>query len=164
MQYKDPTKKILSALYQTLSGITEANTYSFVPSNKDKPYIYIGDIQLIEQKVSCFVLSGTLTVELFTGTNRWTGSLETPLEISSRIKWYMKRDKNSILNLSPTHTMIYMRMVNDSGLQQISNIENLYINTIQYEFELQQNPGYTERVITDHGILESPDCIPFEYI
>jgi len=163
MLYKDPTTKIIKALYQTLSGITEAATYSFVPNNKKNHYIFIGDVQLIEKQVSCFVVAGSFTVELYTGTNGWTGSLTTPFDIAATIKSKIKPNNNSILDLSPSHTMIFMRMINDSGLQQISDTEKLYINTIQYEFELQQNPGYTERVIANNGELENPDCISLEY-
>lgn len=138
MSYKDPTKTILKSLYSTLSVIQDINVYSFVPNNKENPYIFIGDIQLTENKTSCFTISGTFTIELFTGTSGWTGSIEKPLDISSQIKSLMKPNKGSILDLLPDHKMIFMRMINDSGLQQISNIEKLYINSIQYEFELQQ--------------------------
>ncbi len=163
MLYKDPTKSIFKSLYETLSGITGVTTYSFVPNNKENPYIFIGDIQLIENKVSCFILSGTLTVELFTGTNKHISSLSDALDIATDIKYRMKNDKGSILNLKPSHKMIYMRMVNDSGLENISETEKLYIDSIQYEFELQQLPGYMDRVDSAGGIVESPNCIPFEY-
>ena len=162
MLYKDPTKAILKALFETLEPVG-LPVYSFVPNDTSNPYIFIGDIQLNENQTACFIVSGTFTVELYTGSNSWVNSLDVPLTWAQDIKTALKQDKGSVLDVNPTHTMIYMRMDNDSGLQQYSNIERLFVDTIQYEFELQQNTGYVYRVEQAGGIVDNPECVPWEY-
>lgn len=160
---KDPRNRLLRQLVSRLTPVG-LPIFSTVDLNSANPYIYIGDIQLSEvDNKTTWMQSGTFTVELFTGTSAWTGSLLEPISWIFDIKNALQTIKTDVLELDPTHQMIYMKLQNDSGLQNYSSSQKMYIGSLIYEFQIIELVYYEERVENDGGTIESITCIPVEY-
>ncbi len=155
----DNRTEILNALVTALTPVG-LDIYSFVPNDMTKPYIYIGDLFFEElQNKDAARLRGIVTIELVTGTNAWIGSFIKPLEWYNSIKYYIKPFKTATL----LDNMVYLRLSSDTGLEQINEKERVFVGTLQYEFEIQQEPSiieaYYNRVTADGGIIESLNCL-----
>ncbi len=158
----DNRYNILAALVTRLTPIG-LPVYSVVPQDMSQPYIYIGDLFFEEMPYKDgFLLGGTLTVELLTGSNEWLGSIEQPLKWYNDIKLALKPYKKFVL----IDKMIYMRMDLDTGLEQLTPTDRIYAATLQYEFQLQQSKPwhdvvceYVQRVQLDGGTVEAVECL-----
>ena len=149
---KDVRRTIESELVDALSSM-DIDVYNYVPSNHAEPYIYIGDISTGQiankQKVE---MIGTFTVELWTGTKEWLNSLERPLKWLDEIKVAIQPTRNSRLDLDPYFKMVYLKLDNDTGLQQYSPDKRQFVATIQYEFEFMQlYDDFTEYNVVHSG-------------
>ena len=78
---KDTRHNILTAIYDLLDPLG-LPVYSIIPDNEPEPFIYLAEIDTQELPgKDFFVYGGTVAVELYTGTQEYTGSLETILQL-----------------------------------------------------------------------------------
>lgn len=160
---KDSRHSIYEQLFDLLKPVG-VPTYSVIPNNIDKPFIYLGDIQFTEgQDKSGFLVTGFASIELYSGSNEWTGSLVPLLDNLYMIKYYLQPSKGFTLDLSPFFSMAYWTLSSDTGLLQYSTTERLHVATLQYRFALKEATGFATRVATDNGIMEALACIPIPY-
>ena len=152
---KDIRAKIYEAITTRLSQMV-VPVYSFVPSNEDSPFIFIelSSLEQIQNK-SKFYQLGVVDVELFSGTNTYEGSIQTYVQYMNEIKVRLQPYRAFKL----VDDMTYWRVMNDGGIQQISDTERVYVGTVQYEFEYQQPYTYYDRVINDGGTVEAYECV-----
>lgn len=148
---QDPRLAMLTTLKFMLDPIG-LPVYSVVPSNSAEPFIYIGEIET-QQDVNKdhFQLSGTFNVELYTGSNAYTGSLTDPLTWLNQIKEIMQPNRSSVLDLGPQFIMQYLLLFNDTGLNQYSSDEKLYNAIVQYEF-MMTNYTVTVQNVIHNGV------------
>lgn len=148
---QDIRANILGALSTALSP-TGLGVYSFVPDNTSKPFIYIGEIELTQApNKSNFYQEGTVMVTLYTGDAGWSGSLSQPLSWLNEIK--VRLQYQVAHKLLPQ--MTYWMLLNDTGLENISDTERQYIANLQYEFHYAQPLTYPDRVVNDGGVVEN---------
>lgn len=116
------------------------DVFSFVPSNHDKPYIYIGDISYGPEEANKdrFRVNGIATVELFTGTLNPRGSIIQELTWLDEIKVALQPTKGFVLDIYPYFSMTTWTIENDTGLYVIDQKERVYAAAIQYGFEQEQ--------------------------
>ncbi len=160
---KDPRYNIYEELVNTLS-VVGTPAYTVIPSNSDKPFIYLGDIQFSEiQDKSGFLTEGFASIELYSGSNEWVGSIEPLLNTLFEIKYYLQPYKGSVIDLKPEFDMVYWKLSSDTGLIQYSTTERLHVATLQYTFKIKEAEGYISRVLRDDGIIEAINCLPIKY-
>ncbi len=133
---RDPRFVILEQLNSKLSTLL-IPVYSVIPDDTPTPFVYIGDIQLSEiQNKTHFQLGGFATIEVYSGTNAWVGSIAPLLTSLDNIKVALRPNKNSVLDLSPKFNMSYWKLQSDTGLIQYSTTERLFVATLQFSFEI----------------------------
>lgn len=160
---KDPKYKIYKELVGLL-GTIDTPVYTVIPANSDKPFVYLGDIQLTEiQNKSQFFIEGFVSIELYSGSNGYVGSLKPLLDTLYQIKYYLQPNKGFVIDLTPQFSVSYWKLSSDSGLIQYSITERLHVATLQYTFKLLEASGFASRVDSDNGIMEALDCIPIQY-
>lgn len=131
---------------------------SFVPNNHKTPYIYIGGINTFQvQNKEAFELQGLITVELWSGTNEWKGSLKQPLKWLDEIKVRLQPTTRTRLDISPYFKMSYLRLENDLGIQQYGQTQRNWVATIEYDFEAMQILD----AIEEEGVVHQ--TVPVEY-
>ncbi len=156
---KDIRTQFLKKIYKDLQGVG-IPVYSVIPNNEPNPFIYIGDITSGEiANKSQFHTSGTVTVEMFTGTEVYVGSLIEPLSYYNSIKWILKPTKNYTPALYGFNISTW-NLDADSGLQQFSSTERMFVGTLLYNFTSTEHQGYIDRVESNGGTITSIDCIP----
>ena len=139
---RDSRREILKQLIILLEPIG-LPVYSVVPDNVPHPFIYIGSIQTQQTlNKQNFEILGTVEVELFTGTNEWSGSLDVPLGYLESIKMILQPSVNFVLPLGSSLWMVWWTLFNDTGLFTISSTEKIYSAVLQYEFEISDNTKF----------------------
>lgn len=161
---KDVRHSILYSLTNVLADVG-LPVWSYVPNNTEEPYIFIGDIdtQQLGNKDE-FRIGGTFSVELYTGSNEWKGSLETPLEWLYKIKQTLQPNVSSVLELNTIFDMTYLTLEFDSGIQQSTDTKRIYFAQMTYSFETIENQSYVDRVEEDGGTMEAETCLPFQLV
>ena len=152
-------KDVRQTIYAAITALLEPMaipSYSFVPSNEGTPFVFfeLSALEQIENK-SNFYQQGVLDVELFSGTNQSTASIQTYIDYMNEIKVRLQ----PYIAFKPVNEMTYWRVLNDAGLQQISETERVYVGSIQYEFQMLQSLTYYDRVVNDGGVVEALDCV-----
>lgn len=136
---KDPKGKILTALTTLLTPVG-LPVYSVIPDNTDSPFIYIGDIELNEiPNKSEFTNNGSVAIELYSGSSKWTDTIAPLLIYVNDIKMAIKPTKSYVLDLEPDFSCVTWFMQYDSGLTEYSTTERLFIDRIQMEFNIIDN-------------------------
>lgn len=135
---KDIREPILEQLVIRLKPIG-LPVKSFVPNNHKTPYFYIGDIVTYEtENKESFQIAGIFTVELWSGTNEWKGSLKQPLKWLDEAKVRVQPTTRTRLDVSPYWNMHSQRLDNDQGLQQFGQTQRNWVAQVQYEFRAMQ--------------------------
>jgi hypothetical protein len=112
---------------------------SIIPDSHPKPFIFIGEIESDQSGAKGnFVLTGGFVVELYTGSQEWTGSLEQPLKWSSDIKEALQPVADNTIDIGPDFQMVFLKMGYDSGLIQYDTANRYFNNRIQYEYIIKQ--------------------------
>ena len=136
---KDPKFKILEQL-KTLLDPIGLPVFSVIPDNEPDPFIYIGDIEAEETpNKSRFNNMGSVAIELYSGSEKWTDSIAPLLVYVNAIKQAIAPTKTFVLDLSPDFQCVTWRMQYDSGLTEYSTTERLFIDRIQMEFNIIDN-------------------------
>ena len=116
--------------------------FSDIPDDYPNPFIYLGNIQYEEiQNKDNFLYRGIVTVELYTGTSKWIGSIKEPIDWLNTINYRMKTSKTDFPTI-PYFRLGMWKLSSNTGLQRISTTEKLYVGTIQYSFEANYNGGF----------------------
>lgn len=114
--------------------------YSTLPDSSPNPFIFVGEIEVSEADMkSSFLLSASFVIELYTGTQDWTGSISQALSWVNSIKEIIQPTKSSVIDLSPDFQMTTLKLGYDTGLTAYSTTERLYVDRIQYETFINQN-------------------------
>ena len=161
---KDPRYQLIKKVRELLLPIG-LPVFSMIPANNHNPFIFVGGVTTTQlQNKSRFRIGGILTVELYTGTNAWTGSIVEPLEWLDEMKIRLQLLTTSRPAITGNLRVVNWRLESDTGIQPISITEQLYTALIQYRFEVEQLEGYYERVTADNGIVEAIDCLPIQIL
>ena len=135
---RDPRLDIMSTIVSLLEPMS-LPVYTTVPNNEANPFIFLGNVNLSQAiNKSEFQITGTIDVELYTGSNSWVGSLLPAYEWLQELKRLLQPNIDFVLPLTDNHMFIW-RMNDDSGFTDITETEKLYVATVQYEFELNPN-------------------------
>lgn len=113
--------------------------YSDLPDNSDTPFILMLTPTTTELPVkSNFVSGGIVSIELYSGTREWAGTIAPILSYISDIKEALKPNKSFVLDLGPVFQMVTWLLLDGSGLTQYSTDERLYNSRLEYEFTVTQ--------------------------
>ncbi len=136
--------------------------YSVLPDGLSSPFFYIADITSYEvPNKSSFNIEGQVEIELFTGTNKWVGSLSEPLKNYYDAKYYLQPTKGFTPTLYGFNVSVWT-IAADTGLQQYSSTERMFVGTLIFRYVATQDRGYIERVEMTDGTVEAIDCLPVE--
>ena len=163
---KDYKSAILHRLYERLSG-APFKVHSVIPLNTDKPFIFIGEVQASEQMLKGrYKYSGSVIVELYTGTLEYTGSITKPLEWLNNMRTMLHIRKGDKLDLKKFGLeMVYWVLDSDTGLTTWDESERMYHGQLLYRFDVVEEVGYIDRVLTDGGVIVSANCtLPWHWI
>ena len=128
--------EMLKALKGKLSSISSTlKVFSDIPSSYPHPFIFLGDITVEEiQNKSNFLYRGIVTIELYTGTTGWQGSIKEPIGWLNSINTELKSSKSEKLDIANFNISVW-NLTSNTGLQNISTTEKLYTGVIQYRYE-----------------------------
>ncbi len=134
---KDIGLKLYQAIFDLINGI--ADTHNVIPANKSFPYIYLGEI-IAEEPDSAkdrFFTFGTVDVSIYTATLTAQGSKSELLTLTNSVKLALKATKTSVLTLADFNMTIW-KLSNQSQRHESTRDKNIFINTLQYYFEIEQ--------------------------
>lgn len=155
----DPRTDIMTQIVANLTPLG-LPIYNIVPSNENKPFIFIGQVQLEQlPNKSKFYNGGTVDVILYTGSSDWTGSLSQAYDWISGIKTNLQPSVSYRLN----DNMTYWKLFNDTGLETIDPVKRNYICTLQYEFEVTLNLASYQVVHGGIAVDHNGDLVTFTH-
>lgn len=137
---KDTGLKLYQAIYDTLTGAAISNVYSVVPANEAFPYVVINNI-IANEATSAkdrFITYGTIDVSIYSASLTGQGSKSEMLGLTDDIKQSMKPTKTSKLTMSGFNMHVWY-ISNESQRQEKTKDKNIFINTIQYYYEIEEN-------------------------
>lgn len=145
MAQKDPSKRIIKAIFDLLDGnvtvgATTYPVYSFVPDDVGGGYIYIQDVQLLEASVKDrFMQSAAVTVQVVFPILGTSGSRVTIEDVSYRILSLVKTTVPNTLELGGNFNCVYLytrsiRNFNEGPLEQGRYLRKV----IEFALEVEQ--------------------------
>lgn len=134
---KDVGLELYQAIYNEINGI--ADTYNAVPANASFPYLYIGGI--VQNEATSvkdrFITYGTIDVHVYSETLTGQGSKSEMLTLTNNVKLALKPTKVSTLSMTNFNMTIWY-ISNESQREETTKDKKLFINTIQYYYEIEQ--------------------------
>jgi len=131
---KDYKLLLATELYDILSGITE--TYSIIPMDTERPYIYFGDFETIYQPLKDDFRQTINFNVIYSESFQNSTSLLDHFKKVGEIKNALKPSKDFTLNLYPDFKQVYFKMQAESSSEFQTKKSRIYQTLLQYEFEI----------------------------
>ena len=149
---RDFRTKLTTQIYDLLSGMTDINSnnvsiYSVIPTNTDKPYVFIGNIES-NRLSGCkegFMYQGVLSVIIYDTFNLST-SLSWSYDIADKIKQRLKPTKSFNIDLGSLFQVIVWDLVSDDSFISGDKTERRMTTNIQFYFQATERTIYSMNV------------------